>query len=238
MGSRGQSSGKAERRAARRAKNEADRIRELEQRGDELDERIGELLEEYRDERGFVNSEETEKDPRIQEARKAREQIDSELLDRVAKPIEKSTLPKGVEGDERNSELDWDMAKINATARDFAWERIRHMERTGAEEERKKVWEGSVKAAISRAEANPYEYSTNYRPLVFASEGKVTDDKDFGTTYKVLRVYSDKRGKKVELEVKYPGLRTPQKVREYIRYDENHNEYIYHGRDRIYPYDD
>lgn len=238
MGSRGQSSWKAERRAARRTKNDADRTRALEQRGDQLNERIGELLEGYRDEDGYINSDEASKDPRIQEARKAREQIDSELLDRVAKPIEKSSLPKGVEGDERNSELDWDMAKINAVAREFARERIRHMERTGAEEERKKVWETSVEDAIRRAEANPYVYSTNYRPLVFASEGKVTDDKDFRTTYKVLRVYSDKRGKKVELEVKYPGLRTPQKVREYIRYDENHNEYIYHGRDRIYPYDD
>ena len=226
MGSRGQSSGKAERRAARRAKNEADRIRELEQRGDELDERIGELLEGHRDEDGLIDSYEVEKDPRIQEARKARAQIDSELLDRVAKPIEKSSLPKGVEGDDRNSELDWDMAKINATAREFAWERIRHMERTGAEEERKKVWEGSVKAAISRAEAFPYDYATNYRPNVFTSGGSVFEERHSGTSYKILRVYSDKRGKKVELEVKYPNSRKPEKIREYIHYDENRNEYI------------
>lgn len=239
MGSRGQSSGKAERRAARRAKNEADRIRELEQRGDELDERIGELLEEYRDERGFVNSEETEKDPRIQEARKALNQIDSELLDRVAKPIDKSALPKGVEGDDRNSDLDWNMAKINAWARELAAEKLRFVERTGSEAERKRVWDSAVKVAISRAEEYPYDFATNYRPQEFASGGRLREeDRHSKTTYRVLRVYSDKRGKKVEFEVKHPYVKTPEKVREYIRYDENHNEYIWHAHRRLSPSND
>ena len=247
MGSRGQSMQKERRRAEARAVRQLAKIlgggnndiHSLERKGDQLYERIGELLEEYRDERGFVNSEETEKDPRIQEARKALNQIDSELLDRVAKPIQKSALPKGVEGDDRNSELDWDMAKINAWARELAAEKLRFVERTGSEAERKRVWDSAVKVAISRAEEYPYDFATNYRPQEFASGGRLREeDRHSKTTYRVLRVYSDKRGKKVEFEVKHPYVKTPEKVREYIRYDENHNEYIWHAHRRLSPSND